>query len=47
MQSLIAFYYEIKDEMWVEWVDKLFWKKFQQAILAQKRIVNINSLKKL
>lgn len=47
VQNTIANYYEIRDEMWVEWIEKLFWKKFQQAIPAKKRLEHINSLKKL
>ena len=47
IQNKIAIYYELKDKEWVEWLQKLFWKKFQKAIPCSKRIENIRSFKKL
>ena len=47
IQNKIAIYYELKDKEWVEWLQKLFWKKFQKAIPSSKRIENIRSFKKL
>jgi len=47
LKSKIALYYEIKDKDWIEWIQKLFWKKFQKAIPSNKRIENIKTIKKL
>lgn len=47
IQNKIALYYEFRDLDWIEWLHKLFWKKFQNAIPSNKRIENIRSIKKL
>jgi hypothetical protein len=36
-----AIYYELKEKSWLEWIQKLFWKKFQEAIPAKKRVDNL------
>ena len=46
LQKTIAFYYEFREKEWVEWIQKLFWKKFQKAIPSNRRIENIRSIKK-
>ena len=40
-------YYEIFDENWVDWLQKVFWHMFRPAVDAQKRIVDLESIKKL
>lgn len=47
LKEKIALYYEIKDENWVLLIQKLFWKKFQNAIQSNKRIENMRTIKKL
>ncbi len=47
IQNKVAFYYEIREDSWVDWFSKLFWKKFQNSIESSKRIDNIKSLRKL
>lgn len=46
-KNILATYYEIRDENWIDWIQKLFWKKFQNAIRSNLRIENIKSLRKL
>jgi len=47
LQGLLAVYYELRDEAWIDWMQKLFWKKFQSAVPANRRIENIKTLKKI
>lgn len=38
-------YYTIKDKEWVEWLSKIFWKKWSNSIMAEKRLNELNSIK--
>ncbi len=38
-------FYEIRDEDWIEWLEKVFWSIFRTSISAQKRIGDINSIR--
>jgi hypothetical protein len=47
IDKAIAIYYAITDKEWIEWMQKIFWKKFQASIPANKRIENLDTLKKV
>ncbi len=47
IQDIIAIYYEIRDLSWIEWLQKLFWKKFQNSVQSNLRVENIKSMRKL
>jgi len=47
VQTTVAIYYEVRDSNWIDWMKKLFWKKFQNAIRSNLRIDNLNTVKKL
>lgn len=47
IDKAIAIYYAITDKDWIEWMQKIFWKKFQMCIPANKRIENLDTLKKV
>lgn len=38
-------FYNISDKSWVEWLSKLFWKKFSDSIDGNKRIEQLNKIK--
>jgi len=40
-------FYEITDEEWVEWIQKIFWSLFRTSILAEKRIKDIETIEKI
>ena len=40
-------FYEIRDEEWVEWIQKIFWNLFRTSILAEKRIKDIETIEKM
>jgi predicted transcriptional regulator len=41
-----AVFYEIKDEEWVEWLQRVFWNLFRTSIPAEKRINDLKSIHK-
>lgn len=43
----IYIFYEIYDEKWIEWLNKVFWNFFRTSIPAQRRIQNLKSIKRL
>ncbi|MFC1723767.1 hypothetical protein ACFL0V_06510 [Nanoarchaeota archaeon] len=47
LKSKLAVYYEIRDPAWIEWMQKLFWKKFQNSIMSSMRIENLNTIRRL
>lgn len=47
VKQILALYYEVRDENWIAWMQKLFYKKFQNAIPSNIRIENLKSLSKL
>jgi len=40
-------FYEIYDQEWIEWMQKVFWNLFRTAVPAQKRLENIEAIQKL
>jgi hypothetical protein len=40
-------FYEISDEEWIEWTQKVFWNLFRTSIGADKRIKDIESIEKI
>ena len=47
VNKTLAVYYEIRDKAWIEWMQKLFWKKFQNAVHSNIRLDNFKSLRKI
>lgn len=40
-------FYEIHDNDWIEWLQKVFWQMFRTGIPAQKRLENLEAIQKL
>jgi len=40
-------FYEINDEEWIEWIQKVFWNLFRTSIDAKNRIKDIESIEKI
>jgi hypothetical protein len=40
-------FYEIHDNDWIEWLQKIFWQMFRTGIPAQKRLENLEAIQKL
>ena len=40
-------FYDIYDEEWVEWMQKVFWKMFSTGIPVSKRLETLESIKKI
>jgi hypothetical protein len=40
-------FYEIHDNDWIEWLQKIFWQMFRTGIPAQKRLENIEAIQQL
>lgn len=40
-------FYEIYDQEWIEWMQKVFWNMFRTAVPAHKRLENIEAIQKL
>ncbi len=47
LKTPMEIYYEINDKDWSEWLKNLFFKKFQSAIPAQKRLEDVETIKML
>ena len=47
LEEQINLLYYIYDEEWIEWVQKVFWNLFRSSFPAQKRIQDIETMKKL
>jgi hypothetical protein len=45
LQKKAFIFYEIYDEEWVEWLQKVFWNLFRTAIPASKRVNDLKSIK--
>ncbi|MBT7902891.1 hypothetical protein HN587_03435 [Candidatus Woesearchaeota archaeon] len=45
-KKILGVYYSIYDPEWVEWIKQVFWKKFQLALPAKKRIDSLEGLHK-
>jgi hypothetical protein len=46
-QNQLYIFYEINDEEWVEWMQKVFWNLFRTSISAETRIKDIESIEKI
>lgn len=40
-------FYEIYDNRWVDWLQKVFWRSFSSSIPAKKRIENLKTVQRL
>lgn len=40
-------FYEIRDEEWLDWIQKIFWNLFRTSIMAEKRIQDIETIEKI
>ncbi len=40
-------FYEINDEEWIEWIQKVFWNLFRTSISAENRIKDIETIEKI
>lgn len=40
-------FYDIMDSEWIAWIQKIFWHFFRQSIQAQKRIEDIETIKRI
>ena len=40
-------FYEIMDEEWIEWIQKVFWNLFRTSIAAEKRLQDIETIEKI
>lgn len=40
-------FYEIHDNAWIDWLQKIFWKFFSSSIPAKKRIENLKTVQRL
>ncbi len=40
-------FYDILDQEWIAWIQKIFWHFFRQSIQAQKRIEDLESIKRI
>lgn len=47
IDKALAVYYSINDKEWIEWMCKIFWRKFQICIPAVKRIENLSTLRRI
>ncbi len=47
LDERILLFYEIYDEDWIEWCQKVFWYLFRTAMPAEKRMENINSIRNI
>jgi hypothetical protein len=45
LNSKVFIYYILRDKEWIEWLTKVFWKKFSSSIDAKKRIDELNLIK--
>lgn len=46
-QKQLHIFYEIMEEEWVEWIQKVFWNIFRTSINAEKRIQDIETIEKI
>ncbi len=46
-KSKLFIFYEITDEEWIEWLQKVFWNMFKTSIIASKRITDLKSIEKI
>ncbi len=47
LKGELGLFYEIFDNEWVEWLQKVFWNLFRTSIPAEKRIKDLESFQKL
>lgn len=47
IQKKTALYYAIYDDEWIDWLKKIFWKRFRAAIPAKNRLDAFESMKEI
>ena len=45
LNKRVFIYYTIKEKDWVEWLTKIFWKKWSNSIRAEKRLEELHKIK--
>lgn len=40
-------FYEIRDEEWIEWIRKVFWKLYRNSVPAENRIEDLHSIENI
>ena len=45
LNKRVFIYYNIKEKEWVEWLAKIFWKKWSNSIIAEKRLEELHKIK--
>ncbi|MBI3334810.1 hypothetical protein HYZ97_04960 [Candidatus Pacearchaeota archaeon] len=45
LNKKLFIYYTIRDKEWIEWLTRIFWKRFSSSIDAQKRLSELAKLK--
>lgn len=45
LNKKVFVYYAIKDKEWIEWLSRIFWRKFNNSIDAHKRLSELSKLK--
>jgi hypothetical protein len=45
LNKKIFIYYTIRDKEWIEWMTKIFWKKFSSSIDSKKRLDELHLIK--
>jgi hypothetical protein len=44
LNKRLFIFYTIKDKFWVEWLSRIFWKKFANSVDAKKRIAELERI---
>ena len=45
LKKKIEIFYEIYDNEWIDWLQKVFWKMFSTSMLAEKRLKEMDNIK--
>lgn len=45
LNKKVFIYYTIKDKDWIDWLTKIFWKKFNNSLKAEKRLHELKKIK--
>ena len=45
LNKRVFIYYTIKDKSWIEWLSRIFWKKWSNSIIAEKRLAELDKIK--
>jgi hypothetical protein len=44
LNKKLFIFYTIKDKSWVEWLSRIFWKKFSNSVVAEKRLEELEKI---